>query len=90
MIVCCNGCRTDILILFQNLDSNILRSYVSRQEGALLGLLVSSIGFSISMMLQQPFAAEVFRLIVFKLTTIVGASLRQLCGVRKKNSSLYV
>ncbi|KAH6808627.1 binding protein [Perilla frutescens var. frutescens] len=31
---------TDILILFQSLDGNILRSYVSRQEGALLGLMV--------------------------------------------------
>lgn len=33
---------TDILILFQNLDSSILHSYVSRQEGVLLGLLVRS------------------------------------------------
>lgn len=40
MIVCHNGCRTDILILFQSLDGNILRSYVSRQEGVLLGLMV--------------------------------------------------
>ncbi|KAL1545329.1 binding protein [Salvia divinorum] len=31
---------TDILVLFQSLDGNILRSYVSRQEGALLGLMV--------------------------------------------------
>lgn len=31
---------TDILILFQSLDGNILRSYVSRQEGVLLGLMV--------------------------------------------------
>ncbi|XP_057785612.1 uncharacterized protein LOC131003146 isoform X3 [Salvia miltiorrhiza] len=30
---------TDILVLFQSLDGNILRSYVSRQEGALLGLM---------------------------------------------------
>lgn len=35
------GCRTDILILFLNQDSNLLRSYVVRQEGIpLLGLLV--------------------------------------------------
>ncbi|KAG8372900.1 hypothetical protein BUALT_Bualt12G0115200 [Buddleja alternifolia] len=33
---------TDILILFVNLDSNILRSYVSRQEGVLFGLLVKN------------------------------------------------
>ncbi|KAG6433641.1 hypothetical protein SASPL_105256 [Salvia splendens] len=40
MIVCHNGCRTDILVLFQSLDGSILRSYVSWQEGALLGLMV--------------------------------------------------
>ncbi|KAL0414813.1 UNVERIFIED_CONTAM: Serine/threonine-protein phosphatase 4 regulatory subunit [Sesamum radiatum] len=33
---------TDILILFQNLDSNILRSYVARQEGVLFELLVKN------------------------------------------------
>ncbi|KAI3469305.1 hypothetical protein Pfo_025968 [Paulownia fortunei] len=33
---------TDILILFQNLDSNILRSYVTRQEGVLFELLVNN------------------------------------------------
>ncbi|KAL0376373.1 UNVERIFIED_CONTAM: Serine/threonine-protein phosphatase 4 regulatory subunit [Sesamum calycinum] len=34
---------TDILILFQNLDSNILRSYVARQEGVLFELLRENI-----------------------------------------------
>ncbi|KAL6532538.1 hypothetical protein OROGR_014508 [Orobanche gracilis] len=33
---------TDILTLFQNLDSSILRSYVARQEGVLFGLLVKN------------------------------------------------
>ncbi|CAA0829387.1 binding [Striga hermonthica] len=33
---------TDILTLFQNLDSNILRAYVARQEGDLFGLLVKN------------------------------------------------
>ncbi|KAL8481361.1 hypothetical protein ACS0TY_027757 [Phlomoides rotata] len=33
---------TDILILFQILDPNILRTYVSRQEGGLLGILVKN------------------------------------------------
>ncbi|KAL3648610.1 hypothetical protein CASFOL_005013 [Castilleja foliolosa] len=33
---------TDILTLFQNLDTNILRSYVARQEGVLFGLLVKN------------------------------------------------
>ncbi|XP_051129989.1 uncharacterized protein LOC127250646 isoform X2 [Andrographis paniculata] len=32
----------DILMLFQNLDANILRSHVSRQDGVLFGLLVKS------------------------------------------------
>ncbi|KAL8047559.1 hypothetical protein ABFX02_07G007500 [Erythranthe guttata] len=33
---------TDILILFQHLDPSILRSYVSQQEGVLLGLVVKN------------------------------------------------
>ncbi|KAL6519778.1 hypothetical protein OROMI_032672 [Orobanche minor] len=33
---------TDILTLFQNLDSSILRSYVAQQEGVLFGLLVKN------------------------------------------------
>ncbi|KAI3459229.1 hypothetical protein Pfo_015892 [Paulownia fortunei] len=33
---------TDILILFLNQDPNILRSYVTRQEGVLFGLLVKN------------------------------------------------
>ncbi|KAK6138792.1 hypothetical protein DH2020_027469 [Rehmannia glutinosa] len=33
---------TDILVLFQNLDSNFLRSYVTRQDGVLFGLLVKN------------------------------------------------
>ncbi|XP_022868726.1 serine/threonine-protein phosphatase 4 regulatory subunit 3-like [Olea europaea var. sylvestris] len=38
---------TEILILFLNQDPSILRSYVTRQEGVLFGLLVSNTGFYI-------------------------------------------
>lgn len=81
MIICCNNCRTDILILFQHLDSNILRSYVSRQEGVFLGLLVSNVGFLYLLFNRSLLVHIVMKLIFFKLVIEVVASLMHMCAV---------
>lgn len=81
MIICCNNCRTDILILFQHLDSNILRSYVSRQEGVFLGLLVSNVGFLYLLFNRSLLVHIVMKLIVFKLVIEVVASLMHMRAV---------
>lgn len=57
VIICCTGCRADILMFFQNLDANILRSYVSRQEGVLFGLLVGDLDSYSSITLRHPLSA---------------------------------
>lgn len=81
MIICCNNCRTDILILFQHLDSNILRSYVSRQEGVFLGLLVSNVGFLYLLFNRSLLVHIVMKLIFFKLVIEVVASLMHMRAV---------